>query len=330
MLPAGKNQYPKCLYLDENKWIDLSRAHYQRPGGEPFVDALGATRTAVASGRLIVPFSVVHAIETMMREEPGSRERLARFMIDLSGNRTILPYMAVRPMEIRQALLRLFGRDPGQPVRRVVIQEGISTAFGVLPVISGGTPEIGAFLTNLCSTSEVSLELLLKLAEDRAFFRNAVAAEEAAVAGFEQVRQRASNDLSPDQRMALELASLLTSGEGAGQDLRAALVELGIGQDDLLKRIGSIDDFKAFALSIPTIDVFVNLLLERDRNRAVQRNDTRDMVWQSVAVPYADLIVMEKSWAHIVRSAKLDQKYQTLVITDSREISDELKKLGCV
>jgi hypothetical protein len=330
MLPPEKTGHPKCLYLDQNKWIDLSRANYKRPGGEPFEDALKATRAAVAAARLIVPFSVVHAIETMMREEAGSRERLARFMIELSGNRTILPYMAVRPMEIRQALQRLFGRDPGQPVRRVVVQQGISTAFGVVPVISGGTPEIASFLTNLFSTPDISVELLLKLAEDRDFFSNSIAAEEAAVAGFEQVRQRAGRELSPEQRMALELASLLSSGEGAGQDLRAALIELGIGQDDLLKRFKSIDDFKAFALHIPTVDVFVNLLLERDRNRAVQRNDTRDMVWQSVAIPYADLVVMERSWAHIVRSAKIDQKYQTVVITDSREIPEQLRNLGCL
>jgi hypothetical protein len=35
MLPASKDDFPKCLYLDQNKWIDLARAHYARPDGRP-------------------------------------------------------------------------------------------------------------------------------------------------------------------------------------------------------------------------------------------------------------------------------------------------------
>lgn len=25
MLPTSKNEHPKCVYLDQNKWIDLAR-----------------------------------------------------------------------------------------------------------------------------------------------------------------------------------------------------------------------------------------------------------------------------------------------------------------
>src|SRR5947208_16567457 len=99
MLPESKNAFPKCLYLDENKWIDLARAHYGKPGGEPFRDALWAVEAAVGVGTLVVPFSVVNAIEAAAPRGAGRRERLVRFMAELSGNCTILPDTTIRPAE---------------------------------------------------------------------------------------------------------------------------------------------------------------------------------------------------------------------------------------
>src|SRR3954454_3095218 len=110
MLPASKDGFPKCLYLDQNKWIDLARAHYGRPDGLPFQEALRVVRAAVASGKLIVPFSVINATEAMVPRDAGRRERLARFMVDLSSNRTILPYLSICPWEVKNAVQQLFGR----------------------------------------------------------------------------------------------------------------------------------------------------------------------------------------------------------------------------
>ena len=104
MLPDAKDGFPKCLYLDQNKWIDLSRAHYGRPDGEAFQPALKAVRQAVQSGRLVVPISIVNLLEATSHKEPERRERLARFMVDLSGNLAILPFMVVYPWEIKNAV----------------------------------------------------------------------------------------------------------------------------------------------------------------------------------------------------------------------------------
>src|SRR4051794_6702716 len=106
MLPTSKAEHPKCVYLDQNKWIDLARAHYGREDGRRFVATLERVRTAVESGRLLLPMSGVHIMETVAPEDAGRRQRLAEFMVGLSRNRTISTHMIISKIEIRQAVMR--------------------------------------------------------------------------------------------------------------------------------------------------------------------------------------------------------------------------------
>ena len=50
VLPESRDDFPKLLYLDQNKWIDLSNAHYRHSKGEPFKEALAGVRKAVDAG----------------------------------------------------------------------------------------------------------------------------------------------------------------------------------------------------------------------------------------------------------------------------------------
>ena len=100
MLPESKDGFPELLWLDQDKWIDLAKAHYGRAGGEAFRNALAAVRKAVDAGALIVPFSLVTIVEMQGDPHAERRERFTRFMTDLSRNRTILPFMPVRSWEV--------------------------------------------------------------------------------------------------------------------------------------------------------------------------------------------------------------------------------------
>src|SRR5262245_19444242 len=108
MLPERKGDFPKCLILDQNKWIDLARAHYNKPGGELFREVLRVAREAVSAGKLIIPFSMINAVEAMAARDSDRRERLARFMVDLSQNQTIMPCFVAWPWEVRNAVYQLF------------------------------------------------------------------------------------------------------------------------------------------------------------------------------------------------------------------------------
>jgi hypothetical protein len=86
VLPASKSAFPKLLCLDSNKWIDLGRAFYGRPGGEAFTRALEAVRRAVQSRRLLVPVCGANSDEATQSDDEERRMRLATFMVDLSSN----------------------------------------------------------------------------------------------------------------------------------------------------------------------------------------------------------------------------------------------------
>ena len=89
-VPEDKSSFPKILCLDMNKWVDLGKAHYGRPGGEAFVSALEAVRNAVSAGKLVVPITSANLAEASESADLARRERFARFMVELSANHSMM------------------------------------------------------------------------------------------------------------------------------------------------------------------------------------------------------------------------------------------------
>jgi hypothetical protein len=209
MIPATKGEFPKFLYLDQNKWIDIARAHYGRDDGANFRDALAAVRTAVDRGRLVVPIWGVHVMETMAPADSERRRRTAQFMVDLSRNRMVLPYMSIRSLEILHAVLRVLGRTPVTSIRSGLIREGIAYALGAEAGITGVPDHIReALLTEMRSPS-VSVGLLVEAA-DRVTVQRTRIQDEEAVAQLEETRRRAQGAMSADMRHRVELGELFS------------------------------------------------------------------------------------------------------------------------
>jgi hypothetical protein len=109
-LPLCKDDYPKLLCLDQNKWIGLAQAHYGRAEGAPFVDALAAIRQGVSRGKVVVPVAAANLYEAAEPANESRRERLARFMVDLSENHSLVNHQIVRRWELRRAVVCQFLR----------------------------------------------------------------------------------------------------------------------------------------------------------------------------------------------------------------------------
>lgn len=130
-LPAEKGEFPKALFLDTNKWIELSRLHYQtESGNEQHRPALGAIAAAVKSDRLIVPITVMNLSEVAKGGKQESRQRLAEFMVGLSGNFSAVPNADLDELEIDEALRKVyFEVAPTRAARRSLIRWGTRTVF---------------------------------------------------------------------------------------------------------------------------------------------------------------------------------------------------------
>jgi hypothetical protein len=329
MLPASKSDFPKCLCLDQNKWIDLARAHYGKQGGESFQDALRAVRTAIDSGKLVVPFSAVNAVEAMISRDSGRRERLARFVVELSGNRTVLPEHAACALEIRNAVRRLFGTGSPQAVRPSILQQGLIHALGMVIEVLGSAEKMEAGVAHIRS-SQLTVEFLLMVSGKREGIDQALVGEMAAVGIFEQDRDRFAA-MSLEQRRWLEFLGLFFGTGRYRADLATALRDLNIHVRDFRARVHSPQDAMRFLADVPNLDVLLTLRLARDQDlsRAIERNDIRDLDWISVAVPYSNIVVAENYWGHKVRATGLDGRYGTVLITDLRTLPEQLQTMGC-
>jgi hypothetical protein len=105
----------KIVYLDENHWIELSKAVHGRVSSPETLAVLEVLRQARALGRACFPLSYGHYLETRKHSNAQGRQRLARLMVELSGGMTITPPTIVVCHEIEVALGRCF---PGRVVPR--------------------------------------------------------------------------------------------------------------------------------------------------------------------------------------------------------------------
>jgi hypothetical protein len=167
VLPDSKEDFPKLLYLDQCKWIDLARAYHGRPGGESFHDALEATQRAVASGKLLIPFSLVNAAETAAAPDRDRRNRPAEFLVQLSRGYTILPFTATIGWEMANALRQLLRRGSPIHVRYSLIGQGIGHACGKRLRVEAATPALEAAEAREVLSPRRTLSDLQKLGECR-------------------------------------------------------------------------------------------------------------------------------------------------------------------
>lgn len=69
-------------------------------------------------------------------------------------------------------------------------------------------------------------------------------------------------------------------------------------------------------LSVPPFDVVSQLFArKRKQGSAIRPGDIFDVEHYALAIPYADAVVTEKTWAEVIRQQKLGERYGTKVFT---------------
>lgn len=116
------------VYLDQNKWIDLARAHYGKTLDAQLKDALAFVKESTTSGTHLYPLSAIHYMETAKIKDPLKRGRLAEVMWELSGAKTMASYRLVLLHELELALAKRFRHVVPRPF--TLISSGAAHAFG--------------------------------------------------------------------------------------------------------------------------------------------------------------------------------------------------------
>lgn len=320
------------VYLDQNKWIDLARAETGHPLGAPFVDALAAFKRAVDEGRARFPLSSAHYFETGKQGNLERRIALARMMMRLAGQLRIAPPHDIVPWEIRCALIKVLELPMSIPEKRI-FGPGVAHAFAAPQLRFTSSPE----WRGIALPTQVQ-EMLRTIIEAEC--------EARVLADY------LPNDVLPSVRLHLENHTTLTGKRFAdGQRAVARWIsELGghrLGDVMLATAFADISDPLALAATelgiaaerladnardiidqIPSRWVEMKLRSQRQANaqKNWEGNDLNDVAALSIAVPYCDVVVTEKSWSSLVNAARAGKRFGTLVTRDLEDVMNRLSE----
>jgi hypothetical protein len=106
------------------------------------------------------------------------------------------------------------------------------------------------------------------------------------------------------------------------EPLTLTATELGITADQLADNAAEIID------QIPSRWVEMKLRTQRQANpqKVWEGNDLNDVLALSIAVPYCDVVVTEKSWAALVNAAKVGERFDTWVTRDLEDVVERLSE----
>lgn len=317
------------IYLDQAKWIDLSKCRVGHSQGGKFKDVYDVAEAAVARGQASFVLSTAHYFETQRRADPQSRQDLGETMKKFSRFHAIAPVNTVVPAEIRhyltgQALtaqINLFGvgyrhafntnLTPGRidPKVLALLPPGQRTA-----AVEKFNHEAESFLLAAPATSTGA---------DRRMLEIATAIREGAqkfVDTHNTIREhidtyRLRGRLG-DVSMSAELGDIFTP-------LSAECQRNGIDVTELLATRQRCQDLLQ---GLPSRWVTSELSRVRHRNpqQPWTKSDLNDFAALSVAVPYCDVVVTERQWARHINQLGLAQRYGTTVLHDLTELTDVL------
>ena len=95
----------KLIYLDLNKWIDLSKAYHNPQSAEKYVDIMEVLKKSVERGEVILPLSSMHLVEPIKHFNTSRRLRLGKTMAFFSKGYTISTGMRVAIKELEVACI---------------------------------------------------------------------------------------------------------------------------------------------------------------------------------------------------------------------------------
>lgn len=325
------------VYLDQNKWIELSRS---RKGG--FTDDLADTwhlaAAGVDRGLVSFPLSAIHYYETTKRRDQQSRWGLASTMAELSRMHTIAGPNTLLPLEVDAAVAKLV---PGSPAPSTIHAFGVGAAHAL-----GAAPNT---FTGLFSDEELRLAGVPNDGLD-VIHRGLVDAVEFAVLALTESSPNAQAIVA-QTRMQMEGVNRVFAD--AQRSFAEGLAQRGLShrRDEALSRFDFADIIPLFTRAcrargvVPDPDQFKDTeLVERilrdipskwivrEMRRVRHRNpqqpwtdsDLNDVNALSGAVVYCDVVVTERQWAHHLNHEGLAQLHGSTVLYDLRQLPELL------
>jgi hypothetical protein len=285
---------PVRLYLDQKDWISLARVRLQK-ADRAERRAAAALAKGFGTGRLIVPFSESHVLETGARAQPSKRLDVAMTIMLLSKRHALAPVHQVWVQEADAFLARRFGAPvAGEPEP---FGKGVAFALGI--------PEDKLTLPWAADASEAEVAMVEMYAiaepgraglsgydiERQARWDALVDTITSTSKHLVKDRER-YNEHEQDRLAAVTLTMLGNEliGRAIGYDVHDAYL-------DLLREEGPW----AVIREIPSLAVMTELLRVRypDVQAPWTTHDYHDVRFLSTALAYCDAVCPDRRWGEL-------------------------------
>jgi hypothetical protein len=213
-------------------------------------------------------------------------------------------------------------------VRGQLLRWGISHAAGVGGVrAEGAPPQLEELMNETLKHPLISARALARIgnAEGTASGR---AMDERWRAAEEEVRNDARG-LSEDEVWKRESWHTLMEGDGRERMQEVARL-LDTDWNHLKAWLWDDENRVNVMRAVPSLSISLRLRRARARNpqQRTHSNDLKDLIFLCATLPYANIIVTDKAWAHVVTQARLDVEFGTRICRSVVELAGALDVLA--
>jgi hypothetical protein len=317
------------VYLDQNKWIDLSRALAGDELGAPFREVAAEISAAVGAGSASFPLSAAHVFELWKKRRAEPREQLASTMSAISRNDAIAPPWVLLPAELDRAFQSRFSRPetmlPLEPFGRGMRHRGGASAPGLPTELRDYLRAQNPGVNDDELADWMDAVLLVGPAEDLP------------TADIPQPPLEFAKNFADGENAQVQLFTEHDAGKGTRRNVVSARVLLDIKEpiDDALARAGltwdalislEADGLNEFMLDLPSRAAGLELMWLQHDNTETRwwPNDMNDIGYLSAAVAYCDVVVTERKWTAMLKRCGAPERFGTIVLSDLSGLAELL------
>ena len=311
----------KYLYLDQNIWIYLSQVYYGKKTNEIYSKLLEKIKFLVDKKKLVVPINLANEVEVKKISDKNRREKLARFMVDVSKGYCFIPYNYTIDLEIIY-FIKNYLKIPVCSIQESTIGKGVFYLIhdGTLPKLPLLDEEKNKYETEMKKvfyTQETILKVLLDDQSPKHNYKSTVK---------EMERISNINWKYKDKTCRRRMRMFKYLNETFFPRFVHWCKEFNVEAKEIVNRFSSFEGVIDFLKQFPLL--YTNICLhngiEKIPNRPYNVNDIPDIASFSFAIPYCDFVIGEKFLISNARRENLHLLYNTKLYT----IKDSSKLLA--
>lgn len=318
------------VYIDQNKLIDLARLKLCSDDcGEK--NAYTLLCDLIDKYNVVIPLSLTHIIETTKISNIDRRRSFVEFLVQISKGYCFTSLDMLQRYEVLHAVRTWAGKtneihigiSPNISTYSGVIGKGILNVFGQFLAIDK-IPMEHKWVVDYFNSTDAVVNFVMRMHDTEA------------LEWTQSMENNLINEIEPIRDIFWKYSKEKTFDAqfiGFIQQFVVPLIndaccKFGIMPKELFDTLDTWDKVKQFFLNIPFVDITVRLLHElfRQKDRRLDKNDQRDILFLIAAVPYSDIIISEKYWVHTIKKLKMDKKYNTAVFTSIDDAIDLMNK----